>query len=120
MGTEGESSGLQFSRLSVWESPAPGALLVQAHGGALVHAHVGVTQQTASLALDALGVQGMELLRGHLQIGPHLRTWRHLGDVEAILPSCGTTNRQSTHICGIKAMASVLVIFLCNIISVCE
>lgn len=92
MGTEGESSGLQFSRLSVWESPAPGALLVQAHGGALVHAHVGVTQQTASLALDALGVQGMELLRGHLQIGPHLRTWRHLGDVEAILPSCGTTN----------------------------
>ena len=31
-------------------------LLVEAHGRALVHAHVGVAQQPSGLALDALGV----------------------------------------------------------------
>lgn len=31
-------------------------LLVEAHGRALVHAHVGVTQQPSRLALDALRV----------------------------------------------------------------
>lgn len=69
-----------------------GALLVQAHGRTLVHAHVGVAQQAAGLALDALGVQSMQLLGGHLQVGPHLRTGWHLGDVEAVLPSCRTTD----------------------------
>lgn len=63
-------------------------LLVQAHGGTLVHAHVGVAQQAPGLTLDALGVQGVQLLGGHLQVGLHLRAGRHLRDVEAVLPSC--------------------------------
>lgn len=62
-------------------------LLVQAHGRALVHAHVGVAQQASGLALDALRIQGVQLLWGHFQVGLHLRTRRHLGDVETILPS---------------------------------
>lgn len=62
-------------------------LLVQAHGRALVHAHVGVAQQASGLALDALWIQGVQLLWGHFQVGLHLRTRRHLGDVETILPS---------------------------------
>lgn len=66
-------------------------LLVQAHGRALVHAHVGIAQQASGLALDALGIQGVQLLWGHFQIGLHLWTGRHLGDVETILPSCKTT-----------------------------
>lgn len=40
-------------------------LLVQAHDGTLVHAHVSVTQETTCLALDALRVQGVQLLWGH-------------------------------------------------------
>lgn len=67
-------------------------LLVQAHGGTLVHAHVGVAQQASGLALDALGVQGVQLLRGHLQVGLHLRAGRHLRDVEAVLSSCTKTH----------------------------
>lgn len=63
-------------------------LLVQAHGGTLVHAHVGVAQQASRLTLDALGVQGVQLLGGHLQVGLHLRAGRHLRDVEAVLSSC--------------------------------
>lgn len=75
---------------SFWESPAlgvgylgvkggmgwqgRGALLVQAHGRALVHAHVGVTQQASGLALDALWIQSVQLLWGHFQVGPHLWT----------------------------------------------
>lgn len=75
-------------------------LLVQAHGRALVHAHVGVAQQAAGLALDALGIQGVQLLGGHFQVGLHLRTGGHLGDVETVLPSCKDTgifirNKQS-------------------------
>lgn len=62
-------------------------LLVQAHGRALVHAHVGVAQQPSGLALDALGIQGVQLLWGHFQVGLHLWTGRHLGDVETVLPS---------------------------------
>lgn len=40
-------------------------LLVQAHGRTLVHAHVGITQEAACLALDALWVQRVQLLWTH-------------------------------------------------------
>lgn len=40
-------------------------LFVQAHSRTLVHAHVGITQESTRLALDALRVQRMELLRTH-------------------------------------------------------
>lgn len=69
---------------SFWESPAlkegrrcgygtemdgqvfgESILLVQAHGWALVHAHVRIAQQASGLALNAFGIQGMQLLWGH-------------------------------------------------------
>lgn len=40
-------------------------LFVQAHCWALVHAHVGITQQASGLTLDAFGIQGVQLLGGH-------------------------------------------------------
>lgn len=40
-------------------------LFIQAHGGALVHAHVSVTEQAACEALDVFRVESVELLRGH-------------------------------------------------------
>lgn len=70
-------------------------LLVQAHGRALVHAHVGVAQQASGLALDALWIQGVQLLWGHFQVGLHLGTRRHLGDVETVLPSCKKPHARS-------------------------
>lgn len=42
-----------------------GVLLVQAHGRALVHAHVGVTQQASCLTLDAFRIQSVQLLWCH-------------------------------------------------------
>lgn len=66
-------------------------LFVQAHGRALVHAHVGIAQQASGLTLDAFGIQGVQLLWGHFQVGLHLWTGGHLGDVESILPSCKAT-----------------------------
>ena len=66
-------------------------LFVQAHGWALVHAHVGIAQQASRLTLDAFRVQGVQLLLGHFQVGLHLWARGHLGDVESILPSCKAT-----------------------------
>lgn len=96
--------------LSFWKSPAVGEgvgvtggqrglgsrdenLFVQAHCRTLVHAHVGVAQQPSGLTLDAFGVQGVQLLWGHFQVGLHLRAGGHLGDVESVLPSCEATHK---------------------------
>lgn len=62
-------------------------LLVQAHGWTLVHAHVGITKKSACTALDSSGVQGMQILRRHLQVFSHLWAGRHLRNVEAVLTS---------------------------------
>lgn len=64
------------------------SLFIEAHGGTLVHAHIGVTEKSACIALDVLGVQCVELLRGHLQVGPYFRAWGHLWDVKAVLTTC--------------------------------
>lgn len=42
-----------------WCSGGVRILFVQAHGRALVHAHVGITQQASRLTLDAFRIQGM-------------------------------------------------------------
>lgn len=62
-------------------------LLIQAHGWALVHAHVGIAQQASGLALDALRIQSVQFLWGHFQVGFHFWTRGHLGDIETVLPS---------------------------------
>lgn len=77
-------------------------LLVQAHGGTLVHAHVCITQEAARLALDALWVQRVQLLWTHFQVGFHLRTWRYLGYVKTILSSvsiCHAVKEEPCRIC---------------------
>lgn len=51
------------------------SLFIEAHGGTLVHAHIGVTEKSACIALDVLGVQCVEFLWGHLQVGPYFRAW---------------------------------------------
>lgn len=82
-------------------------LLVQAHGRALVHAHVGVAQQASGLALDALWIQSVQLLWGHFQVGLHLWTGGYLWDVETILPSCKDTRtiiRNNMTICYSRAI----------------
>lgn len=68
-------------------------LFVQAHCWTLVHAHVGVAEQASGLTLDAFGVQGVQVLWGHFQVGLHLRAGGHLGDVESVLPSCKATHK---------------------------
>lgn len=60
-------------------------LFIQAHGGALVHAHVSVTEQTASVTLDVFRVEGVQLFGGHFQVRTHFRTRGHLRDVKTIL-----------------------------------
>lgn len=64
-----------------------GLLFVQAHGRALVHAHVGITQQAPCLTLDAFRVQGVQLLWCHFQVGLNLWAGGHLRNVESILPT---------------------------------
>lgn len=121
--------------LSFWESPALGEgemvrpksgglgvgdriLLVQAHGRALVHAHVGITQQASGLTLDAFGIQGVQLLWRHFQVGLHLWTGGHLGDVKSILPSCKATctisRKQADNFC---SDATVTVSLIHNVFS---
>lgn len=63
-------------------------LLIEAHGGTLVHAHVSVTEKSACIALDVFWVQRMEFLRSHFQVFPYFWTPRHLWDVKSILTAC--------------------------------
>lgn len=64
-------------------------LFIQAHGRALVHAHVSVAEQTARVALDVFRVEGMEFFRSHFQVRSHFRTRGHLRDVETVLTTWG-------------------------------
>lgn len=70
---------------SVCSGSSPGQSLVQAHGGTLVHAHVGVTQKPSRTALDSSRVQGMQVLQRHLQVFSDFRAGGDLRNVEAIL-----------------------------------
>lgn len=60
-----------FRKMPPWEGEGGvteklfGVLFVQAHGRALVHAHVGIAQQAPCLTLDAFRIQGVQLLWCH-------------------------------------------------------
>lgn len=56
--------GLGVTEKSPHHPPLPDKkfLLVQAHGRALIHAHVSVTEEPSRAALNPSGVQGMQFL----------------------------------------------------------
>lgn len=86
--------------LSAFISPS---LLIEAHGGTLVHAHVSVTEKSACIALDVFWVQRVEFFRSHFQVFPDFWTPRHLWDVKSILTTVAVSHaikEQPGRVCG--------------------
>lgn len=71
------------------------SLFIEAHGRTLVHAHIGVTEKSACIALDVLGVQRVEFLWGHLQVGPYFWARGYLWDVKPVLTACHQKQRNN-------------------------